>query len=79
MTLAFRAISETRPLIITKNPEILKSQAFIFKLLSYVCLAFLVLSIGHKMISVEVILPFQLAYLSNIFYQKVSFFSLVTE
>jgi hypothetical protein len=47
-------------------------------MLTFLYLGMLGLSFSHKMIGAEVIVPFQVAYFSNIFYKKLSFFYVVT-
>jgi hypothetical protein len=74
ITVSFDAISETLPLMIINNQEQLRTIKTIFVAISYVGLAAFFLSLGHKMIGVEVMTNLQLIYLSNAFYNRTYFF-----
>jgi hypothetical protein len=74
ITVSFDAVSETLPLVIIENQEQLRTIKTIFIIISYVVLAVFLLSLGHKLIGVEVIINLQLIYLSNAFFKKTYFF-----
>jgi hypothetical protein len=74
IAVSFDAVSSTLPLVIIANQEQLKTLNTIFFAISYVVLAVFFLSLGHKMIGVEVMTNLQLIYLSNAFYKKTYFF-----
>lgn len=67
ITVSFDAVSKTLPLVIVKYQEELKTIRTIFTILSYISVGFFLLSLGHKMIGVEVLTNIQLIYLSNAF------------
>ena len=46
----------------------------IFRVISYIGLALFLLSLGHKMMGVELVTNLQIVYLSNALYHKAFFF-----
>jgi hypothetical protein len=74
ITVSFDAVSDTLPLVIIKNQDHLRTINTIFVAISYASLAIFFLSLGHKMIGIEVIINLQLIYLSNAFYKKTYLF-----
>lgn len=78
-SLEFTADSSTQPLVITKNAALIAASAFFFNALSYAALVLFAVSLSHKMIGAEVLSTFQLVYLSNCAYGRVSYFSYTTQ
>ena len=67
-------MSSTLPLIIVKNEQMLRTIRTIFRVISYIGLALFLLSLGHKMMGVELVTNLQIVYLSNALYHKAFFF-----
>jgi hypothetical protein len=74
VTVSFDAVSETLPLLILQHQEELRTVRTIFTIISYIAIGVFFLSLGHKMIGVEIMANFQLIYLSNVLYHKFYFF-----
>jgi hypothetical protein len=72
-SLAFPAISNDIPLIVSYYLESYYSIETIFRILSYASLGLFVVSLGHKLIGAELLFCCQLVCLSNCLYRAPSF------
>ena len=65
VTLSFPAVSDNIELRVSQNKSQYATIKSIFVYLSYIALALFVLSLSHKLIGAELLVAFELAYLSN--------------
>lgn len=71
--LAFFAISDDIPLILSAHLDQYATIETVFGFLGYAALGFFLLSLGHKMIGAELLFCCQMVCLSNYFYRVPSF------
>ena len=71
ISLSFVAVSETSPLIISKNMQYYNSVANVVEITCFIVFGIFILSLSHKMIGAELLVCCQTVYLSKSLYSQI--------